>query len=33
MAFFWDFPTAPEGHADARIVRSYVFGGYQLPQK
>ena len=32
MAFFLDFPTPPEGHADARIVRSYITGGYQLPE-
>ena len=31
MAFFWDFPVAPEGSADARIVRSYITGGYMLP--
>jgi len=30
MAFFWDFPTAPEGHPDAKITRSYIFGGRQL---
>jgi hypothetical protein len=32
MIFFMDFPVAPEGHPDARIVRSYVFGGYVLPE-
>lgn len=32
MAFFWDFPTAPEGHADAKIKRSYISGGRQLSE-
>jgi hypothetical protein len=32
MAFFWDFPIPPEGHPDSRIVRSYISGGYQLPE-
>lgn len=32
MIFFMDIPVAPEGHPNARIVRSYIFGGYTLPQ-
>jgi hypothetical protein len=30
MVFFWDFPTPPEGHSDAKFTRSYIFGGKQL---
>jgi hypothetical protein len=32
MAFFYDFPTPPEGHSDNQIVRSYIHGGYVLPK-
>jgi hypothetical protein len=28
MAFFYDFPVAPEGHETSRIARSYIMGGY-----
>ena len=28
MSTFKDFPIAPEGHADALIVRSYIKGGF-----
>lgn len=31
MCLFFDFPIAPEGHPSARIVRSYVQGGYVKP--
>jgi len=30
MALFYDFPIAPEGHANALIKRSYIWGGYTV---
>jgi hypothetical protein len=32
MLFLKDIPVPPEGHPDRRIVRSYIFGGYTLPE-
>ncbi len=30
MTFFWDFPIPPEGHPNADIRRSYIWGGYKI---
>ncbi len=32
MCFFYDFPIAPEGHPNANIRRSYIWGGYTVSE-